>query len=58
LLGWVAGEMLVDDSSLSDWVGANASYLHIVAPLLCAALVVVAGKWMQARSSREETAAA
>ena len=43
LLGWVAGEMLVDDSSLSDWVGANASYLHIVAPLLCAALVVVAG---------------
>jgi len=58
LLGWVAGEMLVDDSSLSDWVGANASYLHIVAPLLCAALVVVAGKWMQARSSREEAAAA
>lgn len=58
LLGWVAGEMLVDDSSLSDWVGANASYLHIVAPLLCAALVVAVGKWMQARGSREEAAAA
>lgn len=58
LLGWVAGEMLVDDSSLSGWVMTNASYLHIVVPILGAALVVAAGKWMQARGSREEAAAA
>jgi len=58
LLGWVAGEMLVDDSSVSDWVGSQASYLHLVAPLACALLVVVAGKWMQSRGSRQEAAAA
>ena len=58
LLGWVAGEMLVDDSSVSGWVGANASFLHLLVPVVCTVGVVVVGKWMDARNKRSEPAAA
>lgn len=58
LLGWVAGEMLVDDSSVSGWIEGHARYLHLLVPVLCTALVVLVGKWMNARNHRDAGAAA
>ncbi|MFM8609402.1 MAG: TerC family protein [Burkholderiaceae bacterium] len=50
LLGWVAGEMLVEDTSVASWISASASFLHYAVPVLCAVLVVVVGKWMASRT--------
>jgi predicted tellurium resistance membrane protein TerC len=44
LIGWVAGGMLIADPAIVDWVGRNASYMHAVSPIACAAFVVAAGK--------------
>jgi predicted tellurium resistance membrane protein TerC len=49
LLGWVAGEMAVEDQSIVAWIEANAHYLHVLVPVACAVLVVIAGKWMANR---------
>jgi YjbE family integral membrane protein len=49
LLGWVAGEMAVEDQSVGAWVEANAHYLHTLVPIVCAVAVVLAGKWMASR---------
>ena len=45
LIGYVAGEVIVSDPAVQPWVDANAHWLHFVAPLLCAALVVDCGKF-------------
>ena len=50
LLGWVAGEMAVDDASVKAWVEASVPAAHKLVPALCAVLVVVAGKWLAARA--------
>lgn len=50
LLGWVAGEMMVTDPSIKDWVDASAAYLHWVAPAAGVAFVVITGKWLAARA--------
>ncbi len=50
LLGWVAGEMMVTDPSIKDWVDASAAYLHWVAPASGVVFVVVLGKWLAARA--------
>ena len=50
LLGWVAGEMAVTDPLITQWVEANAHYLHWVAPAAGAALVVATGKLLAARA--------
>jgi YjbE family integral membrane protein len=57
LLGWVAGEMAITDPSTKDWVDANASWLHWVGPAAGAAIVVVVGKWLAARTIAEEDVA-
>lgn len=49
LLGWVAGEMLVSDSSVSGWIEANANYLHYIVPAMCVVLVIAGGKWLASR---------
>jgi len=58
LLGWVAGEMMVDDSSVSGWINTNANFLHHATPVVCAVGVVVVGRWMDARHRRAQTAVA
>lgn len=58
LLGWVAGEMLVDDSSVSGWIDANARFLHLSIPIFCTLAVVVVGKWLDARNRRAAPVAA
>ena len=49
LLGWVAGEMLVGDPVLKDWVDANAAWLHYAGPVGGAVAVVAVGKWLAKR---------
>ena len=49
LLGWVAGEMAVEDASLKAWVAASVPVAHSLVPAACAILVVITGKWMAAR---------
>jgi YjbE family integral membrane protein len=49
LLGWVAGEMAVEDTSVKAWVDASVPAAHGLVPAVCAILVVVTGKWMAAR---------
>ena len=50
LLGWVAGEMIVTDPLIREWVDASAAYLHWVAPATGVAFVVLFGKWIAARA--------
>ena len=49
LIGWVGGETIAGDVSLQGVVSANP-WLHYVAAALGAALVVLAGRWMQRRA--------
>jgi YjbE family integral membrane protein len=50
LIGYVAGEMLVADPALRDWIGSNASYVGMLLPVACASLVVAAGTaWQHLR---------
>ncbi len=49
LLGWVAGEMLVTDSSVASWIDSNASYLHYAVPTAGIVVVIALGKWLAAR---------
>jgi YjbE family integral membrane protein len=63
LLGWVAGEMLITDPILIEWIGAKMPWMEIHLPLVGgiswaqivgAALVIIAGKIMATRVAREE----
>lgn len=56
LLGWVAGEMAVSDPILVEWVESHARYLHQVAPIAGAVIVVVIGKLLAARALAREAA--
>ena len=49
LLGWIAGDMLAHDAAVKDWVVTNAAWLKYGAPVIGAALVVLAGKMFTAR---------
>lgn len=54
LLGWVAGEMIIGDRTIIGWVESHAHVLHYLVPALCAIGVVVAGRWMGARTPKPE----
>ena len=49
LLGFVAGELIVEDSAIVDWVHAHAAWLHWAAPAVGVVLVVGVAKWLQSR---------
>jgi YjbE family integral membrane protein len=49
LLGYVAGELIVEDSAIVDWVRAHAAWLRWSAPVAGVALVVGTAKWLEAR---------
>jgi len=53
ILGWVAGEMLVTDPAITEWVDATAHWLHTAAPVAATIGVVGVGKWMAYRAARE-----
>lgn len=50
LLGYVAGEMLVSEALFATIIEAR-HYLHWLAPLFCAMLVLVIGKWLALRKA-------
>lgn len=49
LLGFVAGEMLMTDMLVKEWAESQPHWLHWLAPVLGAAVVVVVGKRLAAR---------
>lgn len=49
LLGYVAGEMMVDDPAVADYLAANIPNAGIIFPLLGAVLVIAIGKFMELR---------
>ncbi len=51
LLGYVAGEMLVSDKLVAGWLEQAPQIPHLLLPAICAALVVVMGKWLAARKA-------
>jgi len=62
LLGWVAGEMLVTDVSVTNWIAAHMAWMHLHLPLfgeiswaqiMGVVIVVVVGKWLAARAERD-----
>ncbi len=53
LLGWVAGEMLISDAAIANWVETDAHALHTAVPVICTVLVVIAGRWMDAKARRK-----
>src|SRR5450432_4461582 len=53
LIGWVAGEMIITDPAIKDWIDANMNSLHTVAPIVCAVLVIATGKTLERLGSRK-----
>jgi YjbE family integral membrane protein len=53
LIGWVAGEMIISDPALKDWIDANAPSLHIASPIFCAVFVIASGKLLERFASRK-----
>ena len=47
LLGWIAGDIMVTDPAIADWVQQNAAWLREwhAAPIAGAILVIALGKW-------------
>lgn len=52
LLGYIAGELIVDDAAIGPWVEASAPWLGWAAPTIGIVLVVGAAKWLQGRRAR------
>jgi YjbE family integral membrane protein len=55
LIGWVAGEMLISDPAIKDWVDTNMSILHWVSPITCAVAVIAIGKTLEHLGSRKSS---
>ncbi len=45
LLGWIAGELCIDDTTIAAWVDAQAPWLDWAAPIAGVVLVVGVAKW-------------
>ncbi|MEK0433870.1 MAG: hypothetical protein RL700_2077 [Pseudomonadota bacterium] len=45
LIGWVAGETLISDALVVNWI-APITWLHWAVPITCALLVVTSGRWL------------
>jgi YjbE family integral membrane protein len=56
LLGYVAGEMLVGEPVVAQWVAGMPHALHWVIPALCAVLVLLVGLWLAARMAAAKKA--
>ena len=52
LLGYVAGEMIVEDSGIYPWIAPYRDWLHWVVPILGILLVVGVAKWLEQRQRR------
>jgi len=52
LLGYIAGEMAVEDPVVHPWFTANAPDLAVIIPLVGFAVVAAAGTWLKRRHLR------
>ncbi len=52
LLGYIAGEMVVEEPALQSWIAANAAGVAWIVPMLGFAVVVAAGLWLTRRRKR------
>ena len=57
LIGWVAGEMVISDPAIKEWVDVNAAFLHTIAPIFCAAFVIATGKILERVQLRRRSTA-
>jgi YjbE family integral membrane protein len=55
LLGFVAGELIVEDSALVNWVHAQAPWLSWAAPVAGIVLVVGLARWLRSRRHNSAT---
>jgi YjbE family integral membrane protein len=53
LLGWIAGDMAVNDPAIKDWVDTTVPHLHEAAPVLGVLIVLVTGKFLSKSSPAE-----
>jgi predicted tellurium resistance membrane protein TerC len=51
LLGWDAGEMMVEDGAVAPWIGAHAHWLDWVLPAAGVLVVVGVAKVLQRRAA-------
>ena len=49
LLGYIAGEIAIEDVTVKPWVQANAPWLHYGAPIAGVIVVVAVGVWLTRR---------
>ena len=49
LLGYIAGEIAIEDVTVKPWVQANAPWLHYGAPIAGVVVVVAVGVWLSRR---------
>jgi YjbE family integral membrane protein len=52
LLGYIAGEMVVEEPALQSWIAANAAGFAWIVPLVGFAVVVAIGLWLTRRHKR------
>jgi len=52
LLGYIAGEMAIEDPALQSWIAANAAEVAWIVPPLGFAAVVAMGLWLTRRRRR------
>jgi len=52
LLGYIAGEMVIEDPALQSWIAANAAEVVWIVPPLGFAAVVAMGLWLTRRRRR------
>jgi YjbE family integral membrane protein len=50
LLGYIAGEIAIEDAAVKPWIDANAPVLHYLAPAVGIVIVVAAGIWLTRRN--------
>ena len=53
LLGYIAGEIAVDDTAVKSWIDDSMPSLHYVAPAVGVLIVVIVGVWLM-RKNRSE----
>jgi YjbE family integral membrane protein len=52
LLGYVAGEMIVDDAGIYPWIAPYKGWLHWIVPVLGILVVIVIAKWLEQRRAQ------
>jgi predicted tellurium resistance membrane protein TerC len=54
ILGWVAGEMVVEDRNLHAWLEPLAGFLPWMLPAVLAAALISLGWWLARRAEQDE----